>query len=68
MDSGGRYILADSAYSHLVLGNFFPDSLTTAFQVGDTVPLYGITSSFDRRGEVIPLGIGCNGVHGNPRC
>jgi hypothetical protein len=54
--------VADSAYSHLVLGNFFPDSLTTAFQVGDTEPWYGITFYLIDGVEVIPLGIGCNWV------
>lgn len=54
--------VADSAYQYLVLGNFFPDSLTTAVQLDDAEPWYGISYYLIDGVEVIPLDQGCNGL------
>lgn len=54
--------VADSAYTHLVLGNFFPDSLTTAIPLDAADPWYGITYYLIDGVEVIPLDSGCNGL------
>ncbi|MCI1753208.1 MAG: hypothetical protein LKM36_10185 [Flavobacteriales bacterium] len=54
--------VADSAYTHMVLGNFFPDSLTEAIPIGDPIPWTGITYYLIDGVEVIPLEKGCNGL------
>lgn len=54
--------VADSAYQYLVLGNFFPDSLTTAIQLDDADPWYGISYYLIDGVEVVPLDRGCNGL------
>ncbi|MBK7383820.1 MAG: hypothetical protein IPP83_12350 [Flavobacteriales bacterium] len=54
--------VADSAYSHIVLGNFFADSLTTALPIGNPNPWTGVTYYLIDGVEVIPITPGCHGV------
>ncbi len=54
--------VADSTYQYLVLGNFFPDSLTTAIQLDDADPWYGVSYYLIDGVEVVPLDQGCNGL------
>lgn len=51
---------ADSAYSYLVLGNFFPDSLTDGHPIGDSWT--DITYYLIDGVEVVPITSGCHGV------
>lgn len=55
-------ITADSAYRYVVLGNFFPDSLTIAEPVGNPDPWTGVTYYLFDGVEVIPLDPICHGV------
>jgi len=55
----GEFI-ADSAYRFLVLGNFYPDSLTNGFANGNSWT--DITYYLIDGVEVVPITSGCNGV------
>ncbi|MBK8497674.1 MAG: hypothetical protein IPL52_02355 [Flavobacteriales bacterium] len=53
---------ADSAYTHVVLGNFFADSLTSAFPIGNPNPWTGITYYLIDEVEVVPVEASCHDV------
>ena len=55
-------IVADSAYAYVVLGNFYPDSLTNAIPIGNPVPWTGITYYLFDGVEVVPVDTQCHGV------
>jgi len=54
--------IADSAYTHLVLGNFFADSLTSAIPIGNPNPWTGVSYYLNDGVEVVPVKVGCHGV------
>ena len=53
---------ADSAYAYVVLGNIFPDSITSDLPIGNPDPWTGVSYYVIDGVEVIPLDPGCNGL------